>query len=132
MGGNKYRFHFTAALLDLPFFDLASERGLRANETVLYHMVNLSWYFRRRVVDKLYNRLLEVISMNQPDLATLRELYDSIGSELMQISAQAVIRGLDNLLVFERALDPDDQEGRELLERLKKGRSLRDLVFRRM
>jgi len=131
IAGNKYRFHFTIPLLDLPF-DLAPEHGQKAKETILYHLVNLSWYFRRRVVDQLYNRLLEVLSMSKPDRATLNDLYDEIGSELMQISAQAIIRGLDNPLVIQRALDPNDQETQMLLDRIKTGRELREHIFRVM
>jgi hypothetical protein len=128
IAGTKYRFHFMIAPFHLPF-DLPLEAGLQAKQTVLYHLVNLSWYFRQRIVDQLYNRLLEVLSMSSPDRATVKDLYDAIGTELMQISAQAVIRGLDNFLVLERALDPTDPEIPMLLKRLKTWRELRDRIF---
>ncbi len=131
IAGTKYRFHFTIAPFHLPF-DLPLEPGQKAKQTVLYHLVNLSWYFRQRIVDQLYNRLLEVLSMSHPDRATVKDLYDAIGTELMQISAQAVIRGLDNFLILERALDPSDPETSTLLKRLKTWRELRERIFSAM
>jgi hypothetical protein len=131
IAGTKYRFHFTVAPFRLPF-DVPIEAGQKAKQTVLYHLVNLSWYFRQRIVDQLYNRLLEVLSMSDPDRATVKALYDAIGSELMQISAQAVIRGLDNFRVLERALDPSDPETPALLNRLKTWRELRERIFAAM
>ena len=131
IAGTKYRFHFTVAPFRLPF-DVPIEASQKAKQTVLYHLVNLSWYFRQRIVDQLYNRLLEVLSMSDPDRATVKALYDAIGSELMQISAQAVIRGLDNFRVLERALDPSDPETPALLIRLKTWRELRERIFAAM
>ena len=75
--------------------------------------MNLSWYFRRRLVDQLYDRVLEVLAMDKPDKATMNDLYDTLGSELMEVSAQAFIRGLDNPLVLERALGPSDRETKD-------------------
>ena len=131
IAGTRYRFYFTIAPFHLPF-ELPVEADQKARQTVLYHLVNLSWYFRQRIVDQLYNRLLEVLSMPTPGRATVKELYDAIGTELMQISAQAVIRGLDNFLVLQRALDPTDPEVPTLLKRLKTWGDLRDGIFRAM
>jgi hypothetical protein len=130
IAGTKYRFHFTVAPFRLPF-DVPLDAGQKA-KTVLYHLVNLSWYFRQRIVDQLYNRLLEVLSMSNPDRATVKDLYDAIVTELMQISAQAVIRGLDNFRVLEQALDPKDPETSALLKRLKTWGDLRQRIFSAM
>lgn len=126
--GNKYRFHFTVSPLDLPF-DVPSKPGSTAKETVLYHLVNLTWYFRRRLVDQLYERVLEVLDMNKPDAAIVNGLYDQIERELMQVSAQAIIRQLDSPLVLKRALSSDNQTTQELIERLKTWRELREHIF---
>ena len=131
IAGTKYRFHFTVAPFRLPF-DVPLEASQKAKQTVLYHLVNLSWYFRQRIVDQLYNRLLEVLSMSNPDRATVKDLYDAIGTELMQISAQAVIRGLDNFRVLEQALDPSDPETSALLKRLKTWGDIRERIFSAM
>ena len=128
IAGTKYRFHFTVAPFHLPF-DVPLDSGHKARQTVLYHLVNLSWYFRKRMVDQLYNELLEVLSVSEPDRAKVKNLYDAIGTELMQISAQAVIRGLDNFLVLERALDASDPETPKLIKRLKTWPELRDRIF---
>jgi hypothetical protein len=132
MGGNKHRFHFTAALVDLPF-DLP-EPGRTAAETVLYHLVNLTWFFRRRVVDRLYERLLEVLSMRERDRppAAVNEVYDALGRELMQVAAQAIIRRLDNPYMLQRVLDPNDEQAQKLLKRLETYGDLVQHVFQAM
>ena len=48
LASNKYRFHFTASLLDLPFSS-RSKRPRRIKDPLSFS--SLSWYFRRRVVD---------------------------------------------------------------------------------
>lgn len=116
MKNKKHRFHFTAALLDLPF-DLPLESRHKARESILYNLINLTWYFRKRIIDHLYNRVLEVQAMRDPDAATIADLYKEIGMELMQINAQATIRQIDNPLVLERALGPDDIETISLVDR---------------
>jgi hypothetical protein len=129
---SKYRFYFTVAPVDLPF-DVPSKSGSRARETVLYHLVNLTWNFRRRLVDQLYERLLEVLYMTEPNAATVCGLYDEIERELMQVSAQAIIRGLDSPLVLQRALSGDGQDSQatqELIERLRSWRELRTHICR--
>ena len=132
IAGTKYRFHFTVAPFRLPF-DVPLEDGRKAKQTDLNHLVNLSWYFRQRIVDQLYNRLLEVLSMSNPDRATVKDLYDAIGTELMQISAQAMIRGLDNFRILEQALgDPKDPETSALIKRLKTWGDLRERIFSAM
>jgi hypothetical protein len=130
-GGSKHRFHFTAAPLDLPF-DLP-EPGRTAEETVLYHLVNLTWYFRRRVIDWLYKRVLEVLTMSERDQSqAAANVYDALGRELMQIAAQAIIRRLDNSRVLEQALGRTDEETQELLKRLETYSGLQQHIFEAM
>lgn len=112
----KYRFYFIAAPLDLPF-DLPLGPRHETIETVLYHLVNLTWYFRRRVVDQLYNRVTEVMSMLVPEPKIVERLYKDLGQELKQIRAQSIIRGIDNSLVLQRALGPENPEAQALVSR---------------
>ena len=132
MGGSKYRFYFTPSPLDLPI-DLPAP-GRTAEETVLYNLVSLTWYFRRRVVDQLYERILEVISMNERNRppVLVKEVYDSLGRELMQVAAQSIIRRLDNILSLKRALGRDDSETQLLLERIETYGDLQKQIFQAM
>lgn len=132
MRGSKHRFHFTAAPFDL-HFNLPDSRE-SAEETVLYNLINLTWYFRRRMVDHLYERLLNVLSMRESDrpLAAVNEVYDALGRELMQVVAQAIVRGLDNPRVLERALNRNDKEAQELLESLMTYNDLQQRIFQAM
>lgn len=100
----KYRFYFTASPIYLPFE--VAVAGKSCEETILYHLVNVSWYFRRRIVDELYERLLEFQSMHESlrESAGVADVLDSLGRELMQVWAQSIVRGLDNPLVVEQAL----------------------------
>ena len=128
--GSKHRFHFTAARVDLPF-DLL-QPGSTIEETVLYHMVNLTWYFRRRIVDRLYDRILAVRSMKEPPQAMVAQLYDDLGRELMLVTAQSIMRNIDNLRVVQRALGADDPHVGELLDRADNFGELQRRVFEAM
>jgi hypothetical protein len=128
-GGNRYRFHFTAASLNLPF-DLPDPGGT-AEETILFHLINLTWHFRRRIVDRLYERLLGLNGPPPPDEDAVEEVYDQLGRELMQVNAQALIRQLDNIHKLRRALGQDG-ETQALLKRLEPYQQLEKNVFSKM
>ena len=129
MAGQRKRFFFTLAPLDLPF-EIPFEAGEKAKEAVLYQLLNLSWYFRRRIVDELYDRVLQVSAMSHPDRAVVNKLFDEIRYELINVSAQSIFRGIDNPLALERAFGGDDPEAQALLERLGSWRDLRDRIFK--
>jgi hypothetical protein len=130
-GENRYRFYFTASPHDLPF-DLP-EPGRTAEETILYHLVCLTWYFRRRVVDQVYTRLLEVRSMKDRDQkAAVGQVYDDIRRELMQSAAHAIVRRLDNSYVVEQTLVPFDEDSHALVERIKAYDDLQEHIFEAM
>jgi hypothetical protein len=129
MAGQRKRFFFTLAPLDLPF-EIPFEAGEKAKEAILYQLLNLSWYFRRRIVDELYDRVLQVSAMTHPDRAVVNKLFDEIRYELINVSAQSIFRGIDNPLALERAFGEDDPEAQALLERLGSWRDLRDRIFK--
>jgi hypothetical protein len=131
IAGQKKRFFFTLTPLDLPF-EVSPESGQKAKETVLYHLLTLSWFFRRRIVDRLYDRVLQVLAMHNPDMAIVNTLFDEIRYELMDISAQAIIRGIDNPLSLQRAFGDDDSEVKALLNRLESWREQRQRIFKSM
>jgi hypothetical protein len=125
----RYRFYFTAALIDLPF-NIPTERAER-REVTLYHLINLCWYFRRQFVDGLYNRLLEQIAIpskgRMENITT--ELCDEIAYELMDIDAQALSRGVDNPLTVHQALGTDDPHVVEMMEHGKRWYELRPHIL---
>ena len=75
------------------FHSICRRPGQTAEETVLYHLINLTWYFRRRVVDRCYERVLQVLTIPERDQAhAAANVYDVLGRELMQVAARAIIR----------------------------------------
>ncbi len=124
----KYRFLFTLVPLLLPF-EVPRQSAQNHSETVLYHLLNLSWYFRRRVVDQLYERLLQVKAMGSPDSGIVTALFDDIKYELMEISAQSFVRGIDNPLSVRLAFGEDDDEAQEMISSIVSWESLRRQIF---
>ncbi|MFN0124346.1 MAG: hypothetical protein ACKV2V_27925 [Blastocatellia bacterium] len=125
---DKYRFHFTAASMDLPY-DLPAGPEEKVREVVLYHLLSLTWYFQRRVTDDLYERLQEVMATPRADAIRITDLYDAIGRELTQIFAHAIIRGVDNALVIQRALGARDEQVREFIAAFSQSQELCDRIF---
>jgi hypothetical protein len=128
MKNKKHRFHFTAMPLDLPF-DIPIGSRHETLEAILYHLVNLTWYFRRRIVDQLYTRVIDVASMKVPEPKIVEELYRDLGQELMQIHAQCIIRGIDNPNVLKRALGPENPETQSLLSRVNDSIEFQQQIF---
>jgi hypothetical protein len=128
--GKKYKFHLTAAELNLPF-DLPSDRSDK-KETVLYHLINLTWYFRRRFVDNLYNQLLALSEIQNADRARYASLFDEIRHELMDIQAQSIIRRVDSPYVVRNALGRDDPTVRQLMDRATTWYRLQPEIFELM
>jgi len=124
----KYRFLFTLAPLTLPF-EVPRQSTQSQSETLLYHLLTLSWYFRRRVVDQLYERLLQVKAMPSPDIGIVTTLFDDIKYELMEISAQSFVRGIDNPLSVRLAFGEDDKEAQEMISSILSWESLRRQIF---
>lgn len=128
--GNKYRFRLTAAELNLPF-DLPSEL-YEKKETVLYHLVNLTWYFRRRFVDKLYNDLLASTENRGAGKVYYASLFDEIRHELMDIQAQSIIRRVDNPRLVRTALRRDNPAVRDLMNRATAWYEVQPAIFQLM
>lgn len=116
MSNKKLRFHFTAGRLDLPF-DIYFGRQQDAAQAVMFHMVCLTWYFRRRMVEGLYRRALDLRSSRAPDPALVASLYRDIRQELKQMQAQSIVRELNGPALIERALGDHGPEVQELFER---------------
>jgi hypothetical protein len=127
LSNERYRFYFTAAPIDLPF-DTPSERAEK-REVTLYHLINLTWYFRRRFVDGLYNKLLDLVAIPPKDRMGTKDLCDEIAYELMDIDAQALSRGVDNPRTVQDALGNDDPHVIEIMEHGKRWYELRPQIL---
>jgi hypothetical protein len=126
LAGGKLRFFVTASPLDIPFY-FTSNPELEQN-VVLYHLVNLSWIFRRRFVDGLYRRLREIRAKLTRDPAEIARLLDDIVYELYDIDAQSIIRGVDNPLTAADALRGSDEDLTSLFEGMKNWYVWRDEI----
>ena len=128
---NKYVFFFSASPFDLPF--AIPKDDAKKKEAVLFHLVSLSWYFRRRVVEGLYIKLLKIQTTKAaPGHAISAEnLFDELSNELMDIEAQSIIRGIDNRFDVQDALGSEPGvEG--LLDRVEQWYDLRKQMFQEM
>ena len=97
--------------------------------TALYHLFNVAWFFRRRIVEQIYERLLAISTQPQPSEIEITGLYDQLGRELMQISAQAIIRQIDSPLIVLRALGEEDPNVQSFVEELKSSSDLQQEVY---
>jgi hypothetical protein len=129
LANTKVKLYFTASLLDLPFS--ISIQKAREPQTVLYHLVALSWYFRRRVVDELYRKVLELRSAARQKKVSVGQLFDEIAYELVDIDAQSIIRGVDNRLIVEESLG-NSVEVKLILDKFNDWYRLRTQMFEKM
>jgi hypothetical protein len=95
-------FHFAAAPIDIPFY-LGSGDGDRT-EALLYHLLNMSWYIRRRLVDKNYVALVREASNPAPNPVHMQNIIDGILDELNNIDIQAIVRGIDSKFEVDQVL----------------------------
>lgn len=128
---NKYVFFFNASPFDLPF--AIPRDDAKKKEAVLFHLINLSWYFRRRVVEGLYIKLLQIQTTKAAParMISARNLFDELSHELMDIEAQSIIRGIDNRLDVQDALGTEPNV-HELLDRVEEWYELRKQMFEDM
>lgn len=116
LNNKKYKFYFTAAPLELPF-DIPYDSTLKTQEAILYHLYNIIWYFRRRIIDTLYGELLDAYDTSPRDPKIVKRLYREIGEELMQIHAQSIARYLNKLNKIKDALGKGNPEVDLLINR---------------
>ncbi|TBB38499.1 TIR domain-containing protein [Rhizobium ruizarguesonis] len=100
----RLKFYFTASPLDIPVFGIGDTASKK--ELLLYHLLNISWYTRRRLVDILYWKVYSRINSARTDLQEDLELVDDIKNELISIDIQAVIRRITDPADVEEVLDP--------------------------
>ncbi|MET4630902.1 hypothetical protein ABIB83_007962 [Bradyrhizobium sp. I1.8.5] len=98
------RFYFTAAPMDVESYWLPEDTQDKS-ETKLFHLVNVSWFVRRRLIEMYYEKMLNLLSQSKRDDAQLDKLVKDVYHELIVIEIQSVIRGIDNPRVVLQALD---------------------------
>jgi hypothetical protein len=81
-------------------------------------------------VDQLYDRALQMQASLNPDPAILAKLYRDIRYELTNLSAQSIMRGIDNPLAVRRAMADGSAEIDALLDRMQAWSQLRTEIFK--
>lgn len=105
IGTDVRKFFFTAAPMDVETYWLP-EGSSKSHSTTLFHLVNLTWFVRRRLVDIYYSRLIHLLSRIKPDATELKKLIREIYSEIVLIEIQSMIRGIDTPKIVRDALTP--------------------------
>lgn len=116
LGTDTYRFFFTAAPMDVETYWLP-EGSSNSTSTTLFHLVNLTWFVRRRLVDIYYEKLGNLLSRENRDQIELRKLLRDIYSEIVLIEIQSIIRGIDSPKIVSDVLN---YEGNTTLQKEKK------------
>ena len=91
-----WRFHFTAAPIDIPIFGIGDTTD--SDETRNYHLLNVCWYTRRRLILKLYKRAQELAGSATATLDQKKALVAEIQDEIASINIQSFIRKVDHPL----------------------------------
>ncbi|MGO7659731.1 hypothetical protein ACC702_33945 [Rhizobium ruizarguesonis] len=94
LNGELCRFFFTAAPMDVETYWLP-EGASGSRSTNLFHLVNLTWFVRRRLIETYYSRLSDLLSMSKRDQPQLEKMVRDIYGEMVLIEIQSIIRGID-------------------------------------
>ena len=107
-------FYFSCVQLPLPFPAAHDEEGTQA-----FHLLNLSWSFRRRIVETHFPDLCALGASPLVDPASFDRLRDQLRCDLMQVYADSQIRGIQSPLDVLPALTPGpDEAGGQILRGL--------------
>jgi hypothetical protein len=88
------RFFFTAAPIDIPIFGIGDNTD--SAETRNYHLLNVCWYTRRRLILQLQHRAEVLANSATPEPNEINELVDAIKDEIVSINIQTFIRKIDH------------------------------------
>jgi hypothetical protein len=109
----EVEFVFIASRIRTPFEPSADD-----NETMLYHLFNMAWHFRRRFVEFHRSRMEDLSDVessmrnsgHENDFKRdLREAVKNIRIDLSSLEADAQVRGLDRSTSMRRAFAPADR-----------------------
>jgi hypothetical protein len=89
-----WRFYFTAAPIDIPIFGIGDTTD--NDETRTYHLLNVCWYTRRRLIMILQDRAEAFASSVTATAKQRNALVDEIKDEIANINIQSFIRRIDH------------------------------------
>jgi TIR domain len=109
----EYEFVFILFRVRTPFEPSEDDR-----ETMLYHLFNLAWHFRRRFVERHRQTMEDLADQqklmrhgNTEDLQNeLAEAVRSIKIDLKSLEADAQVRGFDRAAKVRRAFHPSERD----------------------
>jgi len=88
--GDEVNFYFAAARVVVPY-----EPAANPTETRLYHLYNLAWFFRRRLLERESTRLDFELGNRSPDELELKAVIDEISNDFRTMIADAQVRGME-------------------------------------
>ncbi len=88
--GDTATFSFSAAAVVVPY-----EPAGNPKETRLYHLYNLAWFFRRRLLERELTKLEWELDNNPPKEENLRKIIREIGNDFATLLADAQVRGME-------------------------------------
>jgi hypothetical protein len=83
-------FAFVAAAVVVPY-----EPANNPTETRLYHLYNLAWFFRRRLLERELTRLDFELLNKRPKEEKLKQIITEIGDDFKTLLADAQVRGME-------------------------------------
>jgi hypothetical protein len=98
-------FSFAAAAVVVPY-----EPASNPAETRLYHLYNLAWFFRRRLLERELTKL-DTALLNRPRRqAELDKIIREISNDFRTMLADAQVRGMEQQAAVIQAFAPDLRE----------------------
>jgi hypothetical protein len=88
--GDTAIFTFAAAAVVVPY-----EPANNPKETRLYHLYNLAWFFRRRLLERELSKLEWELDNNPPSEENLTKIIREIGNDFTTLLADAQVRGME-------------------------------------
>ena len=83
-------FAFAAAAVIVPY-----ESASNPKETRLYHLYNLAWFFRRRLLERELNKLSDELLNRPRNKLALENIIGEIGNDFRTMLADAQVRGME-------------------------------------
>ena len=90
MTENEARFTFAAAKLVTPY-----EPARNPKETALYHLYNLAWFFRRRLLDRELTKLDSALLNKPRNNNEIQKIIREIDTDFRTLLAGAQVRGME-------------------------------------
>jgi hypothetical protein len=88
--GDAADFSFAAAAVVVPY-----EPAANPAETRLYHLYNLAWFFRRRLLERELTRLDFELLNRSPNELALKTIIAEISNDFRTLIADAQVRGME-------------------------------------